>query len=60
MYPVAFNYGKTTESWIGDWLTQRVEQGKVERADLYLATKCNPAMIGGQVRITCINIQAHI
>jgi len=24
MYPVAFNYGKTTEEWMGNWLAKRV------------------------------------
>eukprot|EP00310_Coccolithus_braarudii_P016891 CAMPEP_0183359996 /NCGR_PEP_ID=MMETSP0164_2-20130417/53941_1 /TAXON_ID=221442 /ORGANISM="Coccolithus pelagicus ssp braarudi, Strain PLY182g" /LENGTH=422 /DNA_ID=CAMNT_0025534239 /DNA_START=18 /DNA_END=1286 /DNA_ORIENTATION=- len=47
LYPVAFNYGKTTEKWIGDWLTERVQQGKLKRSDLYIATKCNPLGIGG-------------
>lgn len=45
LYPVAFNYGKTTELWIGNWLKAR--QGKVDRNKLYIATKCNPAGIGG-------------
>ena len=31
LYPVAFNYGKTTEKWIGDWLRSREEQGTVKR-----------------------------
>ena len=38
MYPVAFNYGKTTETWIGNWLTRRIDEGAVKREDLYLAT----------------------
>jgi len=47
LYPVAFNYGKTTEKWIGDWLSDRTNQGKVKRSELYIATKCNPSGIGG-------------
>ena len=43
MYPVAFNYGKTTEAWIGNWLQKRVAAGAVKREDLYFATKCNPS-----------------
>ena len=46
LYPVAFNYGKTTEAWIGNWLEQRTAEGKVDRSKLYFATKCNPAGIG--------------
>eukprot|EP00322_Chrysochromulina_rotalis_P018321 CAMPEP_0115844006 /NCGR_PEP_ID=MMETSP0287-20121206/8607_1 /TAXON_ID=412157 /ORGANISM="Chrysochromulina rotalis, Strain UIO044" /LENGTH=394 /DNA_ID=CAMNT_0003297721 /DNA_START=14 /DNA_END=1198 /DNA_ORIENTATION=+ len=47
LYPVAFNYGKTTEEWIGKWLTSRESEGKVKRSDLYIATKANPCRIGG-------------
>jgi len=46
IYPVAFNYGKTTEVWIGNWLEARVASGAVRREDFYIATKCNPAGIG--------------
>ena len=49
MYPVAFNYGKTTETWIGNWLTRRIDEGTVKREDLYFATKCNPLGTGGTV-----------
>ena len=49
MYPVAFNYGKTTETWIGNWLAARVGGGTVKREDLYFATKCNPLGTGGTV-----------
>ena len=36
MYPVAFNYGKTTEIWMGNWLTARVKEGKLKReAELF-------------------------
>ena len=49
MYPVAFNYGKTTETWIGNWLTRRIDEGAVKREDLYFATKCNPLGTGGTV-----------
>ena len=34
MYPVAFNYGKTTETWIGNWLARRIGDGAVKREDL--------------------------
>lgn len=47
LYPVAFNYGKTTEAWIGKWLAERVGQGTLKRNDIYIATKCNPMGIGG-------------
>mmetsp|Transcript_70098 Transcript_70098/g.182700 ORF Transcript_70098/g.182700 Transcript_70098/m.182700 type:complete len:393 (+) Transcript_70098:131-1309(+) len=43
LYPVAFNYGKTTETWMGNWLQKH--SGK--RSELYFATKCNAAGIGG-------------
>ena len=43
IYPVAFNYGKTTETWIGNWLTARIADGTIKREDFYIATKCNPA-----------------
>ena len=46
IYPVAFNYGKTCETWIGNWLQKRVAAGAVKREDLYFATKCNPAGVG--------------
>jgi hypothetical protein len=46
LYPVAFNYGKTTEEWMGRWLSERVSQGKFKRADLYIAAKCNPSGVG--------------
>ena len=41
IYPVAFNYGKTTETWIGNWLTARIADGTIKREDFYIATKCN-------------------
>jgi len=47
LYPVAFNYGKTTEKWIGNWLVKRAAEGKLQRSDLYIATKSNPSRIGG-------------
>jgi len=47
LYPVAFNYGKVTEIWLGRWMKARINEGKFQRSDLYLATKCNPGMIGG-------------
>eukprot|EP00854_Cymbomonas_tetramitiformis_P005171 gene5171-6288_t len=47
LYPVAFNYGKTTEEWIGKWLEKRVASGEVDRSKLYIATKCNALGIGG-------------
>jgi len=46
LYPVAFNYGQTTEKWIGNWLERRVADGSLRRDELYIATKCNPAGIG--------------
>ena len=39
MYPVAFNYGETTERWIGNWLAAR--RAEVPRASVFIATKCN-------------------
>ena len=47
LYPVAFNYGKTTEAWVGKWLSSRVQSGAVNRKDLYIATKANPNRTGG-------------
>ena len=46
LYPVSFNYGKMTETWIGNWLTARIADGAIKREDFYIATKCNPAGIG--------------
>lgn len=46
LYPVGFNYGKTTEVWIGNWLTERIASGAISRDDFYLATKCNPMGVG--------------
>jgi aryl-alcohol dehydrogenase-like predicted oxidoreductase len=46
IYPVAFNYGKTCETWIGNWLQKRVAAGAVKRESLYFATKCKPAGVG--------------
>ena len=46
LYPVAFNYGETTERWIGNWLKTRVATKALVREHLYIATKCNPAGIG--------------
>lgn len=42
MYPVAFNYGETSEKWIGEWLVSR----KIERSKVVLATKVNCLAIG--------------
>ena len=39
LYPVAFNYGKLTEVWIGNWLAKRVAAGTTARKDVYMATK---------------------
>lgn len=47
LYPVAFNYGQTTEKWMGNWLEKRVGEGKVDRSKIYIATKCNASGIGG-------------
>ena len=49
LYPVAFNYGKLTEVWIGNWLAKRAAEGK-PRKDLYIATKC---------RLACPNRTLH-
>jgi aryl-alcohol dehydrogenase-like predicted oxidoreductase len=46
LYPVAFNYGKTTETWMGNWLAKRSAEGKVDRKKLYIASKINCAAIG--------------
>jgi aryl-alcohol dehydrogenase-like predicted oxidoreductase len=46
LYPVAFNYGKTTEIWMGNWLENRVAAGKLTRDKIFLATKVNPMGIG--------------
>lgn len=46
LYPVAFNYGKTTEQWIGNWLEKKMATGAVSREAVYIATKTNPAGIG--------------
>jgi len=48
LYPVAFNYGKTTETWMGRWLAKKLEAGDMKRADIYLATKCNPNGVGNK------------
>ena len=42
IYPVAFNYGETTEKWIGKWMKLR----GIEREKIYIATKVNPAGVG--------------
>ncbi|KAL1510349.1 hypothetical protein AB1Y20_006665 [Prymnesium parvum] len=47
MYPVAYNYGKTTEKWIGNWLALRSQEDRIKRSDLYIATKANPSRVGG-------------
>ena len=47
LYPVAFNYGKTTEKWIGTWLAARTAAKQLARSDVIIATKVNPNMIGG-------------
>ena len=49
LYPVAFNYGQTTEKWMGNWLKKRSDEGKIDRSSLYIATKCNPSAIGGSL-----------
>ena len=49
LYPVAWNYGATTERWIGNWLAKRVGDGTVRRrSDLYIATKINPSHVGAE------------
>ena len=47
LYPVAFNYGRTTEEWIGEWLKERTEAGTLDRSKFYISTKCNMAGAGG-------------
>ena len=47
LYPVAFNYGRTTETWIGWWLRQRLAEGSIERGAIHIASKCNMAGVGG-------------
>jgi len=47
LYPVAFNYGRTTEEWIGEWLQARVAAGTLDRSNFYISTKCNMAGAGG-------------
>lgn len=49
LYPVAFNYGMTTEKWIGQWLEMRVAEGKVDRSKLYIATKSNCMGVGSSL-----------
>jgi len=46
LYPVAFDYGKTTETWIGNWLEARIAAGAIARKDFYIATKCNMNGVG--------------
>ena len=46
LYPVAFNYGETTERWMGNWLARRIAAESLRREDVVIATKCNPAGIG--------------
>lgn len=46
LYPVAFNYGATTEKWIGNWLEKRTAEGSLDRSKLYIATKCNAGGMG--------------
>lgn len=47
LYPVAWNYGKTTERWIGSWLKTRLDECAIKRGDIYIASKCNMAGVGG-------------
>ena len=44
---MAFNYGRTTEEWIGEWLKARTEAGSLDRSKFYISTKCNMAGAGG-------------
>ena len=43
LYPVAFNYGRTTETWIGWWLRQRLAEGSIERGATLPASATWPA-----------------
>ena len=47
LYPVAWDYGKTTEKWMGNYFAKQIAEGNIKRSDFYIATKCNPAGIGG-------------
>lgn len=47
LYPVGFNYGRTTEKWIGNWLQKRSAAGTLDRGQLVIQTKCNMAGVGG-------------
>lgn len=49
LYPVAWNYGKTTEVWIGEWLEKQLATGKFKREDIYIASKCNPSAVGSPI-----------
>lgn len=42
MYPVAFNYGRTTEEWLGRWMAART----ISRDRIVIATKVNCMGIG--------------
>jgi aryl-alcohol dehydrogenase-like predicted oxidoreductase len=46
LYPVGWNYGKTTEEWMGNWLAKRTKEGSIDRKKLYIASKINPSGIG--------------
>ena len=46
LYPVSFNYGKMTETWIGNWLTARIADGSIKREDFTLPRSATPAGIG--------------
>eukprot|EP00227_Mantoniella_beaufortii_P005314 CAMPEP_0197613832 /NCGR_PEP_ID=MMETSP1326-20131121/59216_1 /TAXON_ID=1155430 /ORGANISM="Genus nov. species nov., Strain RCC2288" /LENGTH=412 /DNA_ID=CAMNT_0043182697 /DNA_START=50 /DNA_END=1288 /DNA_ORIENTATION=- len=48
LYPVGWNYGATTEKWLGNWLETRVAAGKVDRSKLYIATKVNGSGVGAE------------
>lgn len=48
MYPVAFNYGKTTEQWMGNWLAKRVRRHRpcALRRSVLQETPCQPVAVG--------------
>lgn len=47
LYPVAFNYGATTEIWIGNWLKKKIQDNTIKREEIFIATKCNQDGVGG-------------
>eukprot|EP00923_Selenidium_pygospionis_P057040 GHVN01099597.1.p1 GENE.GHVN01099597.1~~GHVN01099597.1.p1 ORF type:complete len:402 (-),score=34.39 GHVN01099597.1:91-1296(-) len=50
IYPAAFNNGKTTEEWIGNWMEKKIKSGELHRDEIYIATKVNPCGDGSKGR----------